>query len=97
MWDFTHKNTSMDSLISQGYNKEMIEAVSNLYHIIYNATSTVRRNLKTKLEEITNQIIPFSTKVYGNIIALVKALIIAGLDFDKNTTYENTKEQLQMD
>jgi hypothetical protein len=94
MWDYIHKNISMEYLKERNYTQETIEAVSNIYHIVYNLTSTLRKDLKIKLEQLTNRTIPFGTKVCANTIALVKALIIAGLDFNKNTTYDNILEQL---
>jgi hypothetical protein len=96
MWDYTHKNISINTLKSQGYTQGIIEAVSNLYHIIYNLNSTRRKNLKNKIQEITTENIPYGTEVYSNTIAIMKALINGKLDFHKNTTYENIKNQLGM-
>jgi hypothetical protein len=96
MWDYTHKTLTMGALKSQGHTQEMIEAVTNLYHIVYNGSSTVRKNLKTTLEKVANLTVPFGTEVYANSIAIVKALIIAGIQFNKNTTYDNIKQQLKI-
>jgi hypothetical protein len=79
MWDYSHKTLSMDVLKSQGYTQDMIEAVANLYHIVYNSSSTTRKNLKTALEKTANLTIPFGSEVYANSIAIVKALVIAGI------------------
>jgi hypothetical protein len=75
MWDYTHKNIFMDTLISQGYTQEMMEAVSNLYHIIYNLNSTGRKNLKNEIQDITTENMPYETEKYSNTIAIMKALI----------------------
>jgi hypothetical protein len=87
----------MDALKTQGYTQKMIEAVANLYYIVYNGTSTVRKNLKTALEKIANLTVPFGSEVYTNNIAIVEALIITGIQFNKNTTYDNIKQQLMID
>jgi hypothetical protein len=93
MWDYTHKTLTMNALKTQGYTQEIIEAVANLYHIVYNRSSTVRKNLKTALEKIANLNVPFGSEVYANSIATIKTLIIAKIQFNKNTTINNIKDQ----
>jgi hypothetical protein len=84
MWDYTHKTISMDALKTQDYTQETIE--------VYNSTSTIRKNLKAATEKLASLTIPFGTEVYANSVAIVKALIIAGLEFNKNTTYKDIKD-----
>jgi uncharacterized membrane protein YheB (UPF0754 family) len=65
MCDYTRKTTRMDQLISQGYTKEEIEAVSNLYNIVYNFPK--RKSFRDALQKLKTQNIPYNDqKKYEN-------------------------------